>query len=198
MYILCSDLESVFLPELWIEVAQITGIEELKTTTRDVPDLDDLMKKRLEALKENNIGIDEIKDIMSKSEPLEGAVETLNWLRERLPVIILSDAFWELVQPLVEKLKYPTIICNSLKVNNDGLISGYNIREDGKKRTVRSFQGLDMKTIAMGDSYNDVKMISEADIGFFFNASEKTAADFPEYPSIKDYEHLKKYLNSIV
>ncbi|MGM0482353.1 MAG: bifunctional phosphoserine phosphatase/homoserine phosphotransferase ThrH [Patescibacteria group bacterium] len=198
MYTLCSDLESVFLPELWIEVAEATGIEELKITTRDVSDLNALTKKRLEALKENNIGIEKLKELMSKCEPLEGAVDTLNWLRERIPVVILSDAFMELVQPMIKKLNYPTIICNSLEVDDNGLISGYKIRKDGKRRAVRALQTLDMRTIAMGDSYNDVNMISAADKGFFFNASEKTATDFPEYLSIKDYEHLKKYLAEVI
>lgn len=198
MYILCSDLESVFLPEMWIEVAEETGIEELKLTTRDIPDLDSLMRKRLKILKENGIDIEKLKKIVEKTEPYEGAVSTLNWLRERLPVIILSDTFWELVQPMVKKLNYPTIMCNSLEVGDDGLISGYKIRKDGKRRTTQLLQTLDMRTIAMGDSYNDVNMISAADIGFFFNASEKTAADFPEYPLIKDYEHLKRHIKEIL
>lgn len=198
MYILCSDLESVFLPEMWIEVAEETGIEELKLTTRDIPDLDSLMQKRLKILKENGIDIEKLKKIVEKTEPYEGAVSTLNWLRERLPVIILSDTFWELVQPMVKKLNYPTIMCNSLEVGDDGLISGYKIRKDGKRRTTQLLQTLDMRTIAMGDSYNDVNMISVADIGFFFNASEKTAADFPEYPLIKDYEHLKRHIKEIL
>lgn len=198
MYILCSDLESVFLPEMWMEVAEETGIEELKLTTRDIPDLDSLMQKRLKILKENGINIEKLKKIVEKTEPYEDAVSTLNWLGERLPVIILSDTFWELVQPMVRKLNYPTILCNSLEIDSESFISGYNIRKDGKRRAVNALQALDMRTIAMGDSYNDVNMISAADIGFFFNASEKTAADFPEYPLIKDYEHLKRHVEEIL
>ena len=198
MYIICSDLESVFLPEMWIEVAEETGIEDLKLTTRDIPDLDALMQKRLEILKDNGIDIEGLKAIVEKTEPYEGAVETLNWLRERFPTVILSDTFWELVEPMVAKLNYPTIICNSLEVDGDGFISGYRIREDGKRRAIKAFKSLDMKTIAMGDSYNDVRMLLEADVGFFFNASEKTASDYPDLPSIPDYEQLKDHLTEIL
>lgn len=198
MYIICSDLESVFLPEMWIEIAEETGIEGLKLTTRDIPDLDSLMQRRLKTLKENGIDIKQLKSIVSRTEPYEGAVETLNWLRERFPTVILSDTFWELVEPMIVKLNYPTVICNSLEVDSDGYISGYNIREDGKRRAVKAFKGLDLKTIAMGDSYNDVKMLLEADVGFFFNASEKTSSDYPDLPSIPNYEQLKEHLSEIL
>lgn len=198
MYIICSDLESVFLPEIWIEVSDQTGIEELRLTTRDIPDLDILMKKRLALLKENNIDIETLKKITEKSKPLPGALDTLNWMREQVPVVILSDSFWQMVSPILKELNYPTIFCNYLKTDKDGIINGYKIRADGKRRAVLAFKELGMKTISMGDSYNDVKMLYEADISFFFNASKKTAEDFPEFPSIENYKDLKKHLTKIL
>ncbi|MFP4022440.1 MAG: bifunctional phosphoserine phosphatase/homoserine phosphotransferase ThrH [Candidatus Paceibacterota bacterium] len=196
MYILCSDLESVFIPELWIEIAEETGIDELKLTTRDVADLDLLMQKRLTALKENKIGIERINDILEKSEPFEGAREVLNEIRENIPVVILSDTFWGFASLIIKKLNYPTVICNSLEIDNDGYIANYKIRKNGKKRAVRAFKELGYQTVAMGDSFNDTEMLKEADKGVFFNASEKTRADFPEFPAIKNYKELKKYLKN--
>jgi phosphoserine/homoserine phosphotransferase len=196
MHVLCSDLESVFLPELWVEVAERTGIEELKLTTRDISDLDVLMKKRLSALKENGLGFNELQRIIGECEPFQGAVDFLRWARQRMPVVILSDAFWEFVSPLLEKMEYPTIFCNSLEVDAKGSISDYYIRPDGKRRTVAGFQDSGLKVTAMGDSYNDTKMLARADQGLLFNASEKTARDFPQFPVISDYEELKARLSA--
>jgi phosphoserine/homoserine phosphotransferase len=198
MYIICSDLESVFLPEMWVEVANATGIEDLKLTTRDISDLNVLMEKRLKVLKENKIDINTLMSIAEKSEPLPGALETLNWMREKAPVVILSDGFWQMINPVLKKLNYPTILCNLLKTDADGVITGYEIREDGKRKTVKSFKELGMKTVAMGDSYNDIKMLNEADLGFFFNTSQKITEDFPNIPSIKNYKDLKDHLTKIL
>jgi phosphoserine/homoserine phosphotransferase len=195
MYVLCSDLESVFLPELWVEVAERTGIEELKLTTRDISDLDVLMEKRLSALKENGIRFNELQKVVQTCEPFRGAVDFLRWVAVRMPVIILSDAFMEFVSPLLSKMDYPTVLCNSLEVDEQGFIVGYHIRPDGKRRTVAGLQEAGLKVTAMGDSYNDTKMLAQADKGFLFNASEKTARDFPQFPVISDYEELKKELS---
>jgi phosphoserine/homoserine phosphotransferase len=195
MHVLCSDLESVFLPELWVEVAERTGVEDLKLTTRDVSDLDVLMEKRLTALKENKIDFVKLQSIIQNCEPFKGAVDFLRWAAARMPVIILSDAFEEFVSPLLPKMNYPTVLCNSLEVDEQGAIVGYHIRPDGKRRTVAGLQEAGLKVTAMGDSYNDTKMLAQADKGFLFNASEKTARDFPQFPVIPDYEELKKELD---
>lgn len=197
MHILCSDLESVFLPEIWIEVAEKTGIEELKLTTRDVADLDLLMQKRLSSLRENEITYNDIQEIIKQSSPYEGAREFLAWAREKMPVVVLSDTFWEFVSPLIEKMDYPTVLCNSLEVDTEGYISNYHIRDDGKRRAVKAFRELGFNVVAMGDSYNDTKMLAEADTGFLFNASENTANDFPQFPAIQNYKELKQQLEEI-
>jgi phosphoserine/homoserine phosphotransferase len=194
MYILCSDLESVLLPELWVEVAKQTKIEDLKLTTRDIADMDLLMQKRISALRENGVSFNDLQEIVSKSEPLEGAVDFLRWARKKLPVIILSDAFWEFVSPIAHKMDYPTVFCNFLEVDEEGFISGYKLREDGKRRTVEALQQSGMKVIAMGDSYNDVRMIQKAEKGIFFNASDKIKKEFPSVQATSDYEKLKNII----
>ncbi len=198
MYVLCSDLESVLLPELWVEIAEETKIKDLKLTTRDIADMDMLMQKRISALRENKVRFKDLQEIISKSEPLEGAVDFLRWAREKLPVVILSDAFWEFVSPIAYKMEYPTVFCNSLEIDDEGFISGYKLRKDGKRRTTEAFQQIGMKVIAMGDSYNDVRMIQRAEKGVFFNASEKIKADFPDFHAISDYEKLKDIISETV
>ncbi len=197
MYILYSDLESVFLPELWIEIAEQTGIEELKLTTRDISDLDVLTQKRIDVLRENKVDFKTIIEIIKKSEPLEGAVDFLRWARETMPVIILSDTFWEFVSPILNKIEHPTIICNSLEVDKDGFISGYTFREGGKKGTVEALQQTGLRTIAIGDSYNDIGMLEKAEKAILFNATEEMTQEFPQFLAINNYGELKSVLENI-
>lgn len=184
------------MPELWPEIAEETGVEELRLTTREVSDTDSLMKKRLSALKENGLSLDRLQRIAGQSQPLEGAAEFLRWSRQRMPVMILSDVFWELVSPLLAKMEYPTILCNSLNTDENGFASDYYIRPDGKRRTVAALREAGLKVTAIGDSYNDIKMLQEADNGFLFNASEEVAQNFPDLPSLNDYRELKDRLVS--
>ncbi len=198
MYILCSDLESVFLPELWVEIANETGIKDLQLTTRDVSDVNLLMQKRITSLRENGVDFETLIQIAKKSEPLEGAVDFLRWAREMMPMIILSDTFWEFVSPIISKMEYPTIICNSLQVDKEGFVSGYNLREDGKRKTIEVLQQAGLKVITVGDSYNDVKMLEKADKGVFFNASSEIVQQFPEFSSVNSYEELKLLIKDTI
>jgi len=195
MYIVCSDLEGVFIPEIWISVARKTGIEALKLTTRDEPDYDVLMRKRIAILRENNLKLADITRVISDMEPLEGAPEFLDWLRSVSPVIILSDTFVEFAGPLMQKLNRPTLFCNSLEVNGDGIISGYVLRQpDGKRKAIVALKSLSYKVIAMGDSYNDINMIQTADKGILFRPPKNVKAEYPDLPVAEGYEDLKKLM----
>jgi len=164
MDIVCSDLEGIFTPEIWINFAEITGIEELRLTTRDISDYDVLMKRRLAILDENNLKLDDIQAVIAKMEPLEGALEFLDWLRSMMQVIIVSDTYVEFAGPLMEKLGQPTLFCNTLTVAADGSIGGYNLRQpDGKKKVALALKTLNYRVIAVGDSYNDITMLKAAD-----------------------------------
>jgi len=164
MDIVCSDLEGIFTPEIWINFAEITGIEELRLTTRDISDYDVLMKRRLAILDENNLKIDDIQAVIAELEPLEGALEFLDWLRSVIQVIIVSDTYVEFAGPLMEKLGRPTLFCNTLTAAADGSISGYNLRQpDGKKKVALALKTLNYRVIAIGDSYNDINMLKAAD-----------------------------------
>ena len=160
MYIVCSDLEGVFVPEIWISVAEKTGIEALNLTTRDEPDYDVLMRRRIAILRENNLKLADITRVISDMKPLEGALEFLDWLRSIAQIIVLSDTFVEFAVPLMQKLNWPALFCNALKVNSDGAISGYVLRQpDGKRKAIVALKSLNYKIIAMGDSYNDITMM---------------------------------------
>ena len=199
MYIICSDLEGVFVPEIWISVAQKTGIEALKLTTRDEPDYDVLMRRRIAILKENNLKLADITRVISTMHPLAGALEFLNWLRSISQVIILSDTFVEFAGPLMQKLNWPTLFCNSLKVSSDGAISGYTLRQpDGKRKAIDAFKSLNYQVIAMGDSYNDITMIQAADTGILFRPPENVRAEYPNLPVANGYEDLKKQLRPML
>lgn len=199
MKIICSDLEGVFIPEIWVNVAEKTGIEELKLTTREISDYDVLMTKRLEVLDEHSLKLKDITDIISTVEPLEGALETLNWIRERAQIIILSDTFEQFARPLMKKLNYPALLCHSLVVDSDGKITDYKLRQaNQKKQAIKAFKGLNYTTIAFGDSYNDTAMIKEADHGFFFRPPDNVIREFPDFDVIDTYEQLKKKLNSFL
>jgi len=195
MNIICSDLEGVFVPEIWINVALKTGIEELKLTTRDISDYDVLMKKRLGILDQHGLKITDITDVIATMDPLEGAVEFLNWIRERTQIIIVSDTFTQFAGPLMKKLGWPTLFCHTLSIDQSGRVADYNLRQpDGKKRTVMALQSLEYRVVAFGDSYNDIAMLQAADAGILFRPPENVVQDFPELPVTTDYAGLKKRL----
>ncbi len=199
MQIVVADLEGVFLPEIWINVAKKTGIEELKLTTRDISDYDILMSRRLAILKENNLKIDDIKIVIASLEPLEGALEVLNWIRRETQIILLSDTFEEFAKPLMPKLNYPTLLCHTLTIEEQGDITDYNIRiKNQKKKAVEALMKLNYNVIAFGDSYNDIKMIQEADSGFFFRPPDSVVMDFPEIPVTRDYTELKAMIKTLL
>lgn len=193
MEIACLDLEGVLVPEIWIEFAKVTGIEELKATTRDIPDYDVLMKQRIRILEEHKLGLKEIQDVIATLKPLEGAVEFVNWLRERFQVIILSDTFYEFSQPLMRQLGFPTLLCHRLNVDERGMVVGYTLRQkDPKRQSVLALKTLYYRVIAAGDSYNDTTMLGEADQGILFHAPQNVIEQFPQFPAVHTYEDLKK------
>lgn len=199
MKILVADLEGVFLPEIWINVAKKTGIEELKLTTRDISDYDVLMTKRLSILDEHNLTLKDIQGVIAGLEPLDGAKQMLDWIRKQTQIIILSDTFEEFAGPLMEKLGFPALLCHNLTVDATNRITGYNLRIDNQKaRAVKALQGLNYHVIAFGDSYNDTGMILAADQGFFFKPPESITKDFPDIPVTRSYDELKVMLTNLL
>lgn len=193
MEIACLDLEGVLVPEIWIEFAKVTGIEELKATTRDIPDYDVLMKQRIRILEQHKLGLKEIQNVIATLKPLDGAVEFVNWLRERFQVIILSDTFYEFSQPLMRQLGFPTLFCHRLNVDERGMVVGYTLRQkDPKRQSVLALKTLYYRIIAAGDSYNDTTMLGEADQGILFHAPQNVIDQFPQFPAVHTYEDLKK------
>lgn len=193
MEIACLDLEGVLVPEIWIEFAKVTSIESLKATTRDIPDYDVLMKQRLRILEENNLGLTEIQEVIATLKPLEGAVEFVDWLRERFQVIILSDTFYEFSQPLMRQLGFPTLLCHRLNIDERNRVVGYTLRQkDPKRQSVLALKTLYYRVIAAGDSYNDTTMLAEADAGILFHAPQNVIEQFPQFPAVHTYEDLKK------
>ena len=191
MNIVCLDLEGVLVPEIWIAFAEESGIPELKRTTRDEPDYDKLMHWRLGILKEHGLGLKEIQETISKIEPLEGAKAFLDKLRELTQVIIISDTFTQFAGPLMKKLGYPTIFCNSLEVAPDGEITGFKMRcENSKLTTVKALQSIGYDTIASGGSHNDLAMIQASKAGFLFRSTEQIKKDYPELPAFESYDDL--------
>lgn len=191
MNIVCLDLEGVLVPEIWIAFAEATGIEELKRTTKDEPDYDKLMQFRLNILAKQGYGIQEIQETISKIEPFKGAKEFLDILRSQTQVLILSDTFVEFAKPLMEKLDFPTIFCNSLEIDKDGRILSYKMRvENSKYTTVKALQMAGFETIAAGDSYNDLGMLQGSKVGFLFKAPKKIKEDYPEFQSFEEYGEL--------
>jgi len=191
MDIVCLDLEGVLVPEIWIAFSQESGIPELKRTTRDEPDYDKLMKWRLGILREHGIGLKEIQETIAKIDPLPGAKEFLDELRSLTQVIIISDTFTQFAKPLMEKLGWPTIFCNSLEVAESGEITGFKMRiENSKYTTVKALQSIGYETIASGDSYNDLAMIKAGKAGFLFKSTDKIKADNPEIPAFENYDEL--------
>ena len=199
MNIVCLDLEGVLVPEIWIAFAEESGIPELKRTTRDEPDYDKLMHWRLGILKEHGLGLKEIQETISKIEPLEGAKAFLDKLRELTQVIIISDTFTQFAGPLMKKLGYPTIFCNSLEVAPDGEITGFKMRcENSKLTTVKALQSIGYDTIASGDSHNDLGMIQASKAGFLFKSTDAIKAEYPEIPAYETYEELLGAIKSVI
>ena len=191
MYITCLDMEGVLVPEIWIAFAEASGIPELKRTTRDEPDYDKLMRYRLDILKEHRLGLKEIQATIAKIDPLPGAREFLDKLREETQVIILSDTFEQFAQPLMRKLNWPTLFCNTLEVAPDGAITGYRMRcPQSKLTTVRALQSAGFQTIAAGDSHNDLGMIQASKAGFLFRSTDAIKAEHPELPAFDRFDDL--------
>lgn len=191
MYITCLDMEGVLVPEIWIAFSEVSGIPELRRTTRDEPDYDKLMKWRIGILKEHGLGLKEIQDVIAKIEPLPGAREFLDELRSFTQVIIISDTFTEFAMPLMEKLGWPTLFCNSLEVAPSGEITGYKMRiQRSKLSTVKALQSIGFDTIASGDSYNDLDMILASQAGFLFRTTEKIKQDYPQLPAFEEFSEL--------
>ena len=192
MEIACLDLEGVLIPEIWINVAERTGIEALRATTRDIPDYDELMQQRLRILEEHELGIRDIQRVIGGMAPLEGANGFLDWLRERYQVVILSDTFYDFAQPLMRQLGWPTLLCHKLEIDERGMIAAYHIRQkDPKRQSVRAFHDLNFRVIASGDSYNDTSMLSEADAGILFCPPQNVIDEFPQFPVATSYAELQ-------
>lgn len=192
MQLVCLDLEGVLIPEIWINFAEATGIDELKATTRDIPIYDDLMTMRLEVLKKHGLGLPQIQEVIQGMKPMEGAKEFLDWLRSNFQLVILSDTFYEFGMPFMAQLGYPTLFCHKLVTDEKGTITDYLIRQpDPKRSSVKAFHSLNYKIIAAGDSYNDTTMLSEADAGILFKAPDNVIQEFPQFPVTNNYEELK-------
>jgi phosphoserine/homoserine phosphotransferase len=199
MKIICADMEGIFTPEIWIRVAKKTGIEELKLTTRDISDYDVLMKKRLGILAGNGLKLKDITDVIETMDPLEGALDFLNWAREQTQIVVVSDTYVEFARPLLRKLGWPTLFCNTLTIAPDGSITNYNLRQqDGKRKTVLSLRRLNYHILAVGDSYNDITMLKEADAGVLFKPPENVRNEYPELPATYNYDELKDVMGPLL
>ncbi len=193
MEIACLDLEGVLVPEIWIAFAEKTGIQALKKTTRDEPDYDVLMNYRLDLLREQGLGMNEIQEVIATLKPLDGAVEFIDWLRERFQVVILSDTFYEFASPLMKQLGYPTLLCHRLESDANGSVTNYSLRQANPKRqAIVAFKSLYYRTIAAGDSYNDTTMLAEADAGILFHAPQNVIDEFPQFPAVQTFAALKQ------
>ena len=195
MKIVCLDLEGVLVPEIWIGVAERTGIEELRLTTRDISDYDVLMKRRIEILREQGLGIGDIHEVIGSLDPLPGARELLDRLRASVQVAILSDTFYEFAEPLMRKLNWPSLYCNDLEISEDGQVTGYRLRQpDQKRQAVLAFKALKFEVVAAGDSYNDLSMLKEAQAGVLFRPPEQLVAEYPDFPVTQNHEELYQAL----
>ena len=193
MEIACLDLEGVLIPEIWIAFAEKTGIEELKRTTRDEPDYDVLMNYRLDLLRQHGLGLNEIQEVIATLAPLDGALDFVNWLRERFQVVILSDTFYDFASPFMKQLGYPTLLCHKLEADENGTLVNYHLRQANPKRqAIVGFKSMYYRTIAAGDSYNDTTMLAEADAGILFHAPDNVIAEFPQFPAVHTFDDLKQ------
>ncbi len=192
MHIACLDFEGVLVPEIWVGLAERTGVEALQATTRDIPDYDELMKMRLRVMDEHGLRFADVRAAAEALDPLPGAREFLDWLRGEYQVAIVSDTFYELAMPLIRKLGLPTLLCHRLTVDADGRLSGYRLRQpDPKRHAVRGFKSMQYKIVATGDSYNDVPMLEEADLSWFFQPPENVVRDYPHIPVARSYAELQ-------
>lgn len=193
MELACLDLEGVLVPEIWIAFAERTGIDELRATTRDVPDYNVLMKQRLKLLDRHNLKIGDIQDVIGTLEPLPGAIDFIGWLRERFQVIILSDTFYEFSEPLMRQLHWPTLFCHRLVVDDTGRVVDYKLRqEDPKRASIKALHSLKYRVLAAGDSYNDTTMLGEADVGFLIHAPDNVIKEFPQFKAVDSLDQLKQ------
>ena len=192
MEIAALDLEGVLVPEIWINVAERTGIDALRATTRDIPDYDELMRQRLRILDEHDLRLPAIQEVIAGLGPLDGALEFTTWLRERFQLVILSDTFYEFAAPLMRQLGWPTLLCHRLESDADGRVTGYRLRQqDPKRQAVLALQALNYRVIAAGDSYNDTTMLGQADAGILFSPPDNVVAEFPQFPVTRDYGQLR-------
>lgn len=196
MEIVCLDLEGVLVPEIWINFAEITGIEELRATTRDMPDYRKLMNQRLKYLEKHQLGLPDIQAVVDRMNPIEGARDFLDQLREKFQVVILSDTFYEFASPLIAQLGWPTLFCNRLEIGSGGRVVDYHIRQqDPKRKSVQALASLNYRIMAVGDSYNDVSMLEEAAAGFLFRPPQQVIDEFPQYPVTTEYGELRKLID---
>ena len=192
MDIACLDLEGVLIPEIWIELAERTGIEALRATTRDVPDYDVLMRQRLNLLAEHGLDLSHVQAVVADMGPMAGAQDFINWLRENFQVVILSDTFYEFAMPLMSQLGWPTLLCHKLQIDVEGRIVDYRLRQaDPKRKAVQAFHGLNYRVIAAGDSYNDIAMLAEADTGILFRPPQNVIDEYPNFPVTRTYDQLQ-------
>jgi len=199
MYIVCSDLEGVFVPEIWVNVSQNTGIDELKLTTRDISDYNILMKRRLGLLQKYGLTLRDVQNVISLLKPLPGALEFVDWLRSKTQLIVVSDTFTEFADPLIRQLGRPTLFCHHLTTDSEGNITDYNLRQDdGKKHVVEALQNLNYKVIAIGDSYNDISMLRKADYGILYNPPQNVADEHPDLKVVKTYPSLKRIISQLI
>jgi len=197
VHLLCLDLEGVLVPEIWVGVAERTGIAALRMTTRDEPDYDKLMRQRLAILEREGLGIADIHAVIGAMDPLPGALEFLDWARERLQVLILSDTFYQFATPLMRKLGWPTLFCNFLDVDAKGRVVGYRLRQqDGKRQAVQALHGLAFRVIAAGDSYNDTSMLGEAEAGILYCPPDNVVREFPHFPVARNYDDLRREIDA--
>ncbi len=195
MYLICSDLEGVFVPEVWINVADKTGIEALRRTTRDEPDYNLLMHSRMKILDQHGLKLHDIQEVIAQIRPLPGAVDFIQWVKDRTQLIVVSDTFIQFADPLMRQLGRPTLFCHTLIMDHTNRIIDYKLRQpDPKRKTVEALQGLKYQVIAMGDSYNDISMLKQADVGILFRPPQNVIDDYPEFPVVTDYDELMKIL----
>ena len=198
MEVVCLDLEGVLIPEIWIGVAEKTGVESLKATTRDIPDYDQLMKQRLRIMDTHKLGISDVKEVIGSLEPLDGAISFLENLRKDFQVIILSDTFYEFAEPFMLKLSLPTLFCHNLEIGQNGRIIDYHLRlKDHKRKAVESLKNLNFTVYAAGDSYNDTSMLEAADQGILFNAPDNVKNEFPQFPFVDSYKLLRQEIERL-
>ncbi len=196
MNFLCSDLEGVFIPEVWINVAEKTGIPELRRTTRDEPDYGKLMRFRMALLREKGLKLIDIQNVIATIRPLEGAIEMIDWIKARMPMVIVSDTFTQFADPLIAQLNRPTLFCNQLIIDDEGYIADFALRQpDQKRKVAQALQSLNYRVIAMGDSYNDTSMLKQADKGILFRPPDNVIRDFPQFPVAVNYSELKEKIS---